>query len=188
MKTDVAHNKLQLLLSTIESLYSGIVTNIIHRRITSFHAISRTCYDNDVRGSLLTYIHSVEINIHNQPTPVEIKPILNEPVIPHAQNHHRIETTEPIKSAENHDNELANHFKKYNANTELATSLCDKLKTSAWEHTHTAIRLAHLHDFVNAKLHADLANNAIYELGHYMSESDFNQFRNAINAELADKS
>ena len=84
-------------------------------------------------------------------------------------------------------NPLSDFFKKNNAYSELASPLGEKLKTSAWEHTHSAIRLAHQGEFSKAKLHADLANSAVHELGHYMSEADFIAFKRAVKAELLTK-
>lgn len=48
----------------------------------------------------------------------------------------------------------------------------DKLKDSTWSHTHTALLHARQGEASTAKLHADIANEALKEAAHYMSEED----------------
>ena len=49
----------------------------------------------------------------------------------------------------------------------------DKLKDSAWSHIHTALLHARQGEAITAKLHADIANEALKEAAHYMSEEDY---------------
>ena len=48
----------------------------------------------------------------------------------------------------------------------------EKLKDSTWSHIHTALLHARQGEAYNAKLHADIANEALKEAAHYMSEED----------------
>ena len=90
----------------------------------------------------------------------------------------------PEENGHGFANPLSQHLKKNNLDDELATPIGHKLSSSAWNHTHSAIRCAHQGDYANAKLHADLANNAIHELGHYVSTAEFTRFKQAIKSEL----
>ena len=47
-----------------------------------------------------------------------------------------------------------------------------KLKDSTWSHIHTALLHTRQGDISNAKLHADIASEALKEAAHYMSEED----------------
>ncbi|MFV9616288.1 MAG: hypothetical protein ACNYZG_10050 [Gammaproteobacteria bacterium] len=49
----------------------------------------------------------------------------------------------------------------------------DKLKDSTWSHIHTALLQARQGNAYNAKLHADIANGALKEAAHYMSEENY---------------
>ena len=49
----------------------------------------------------------------------------------------------------------------------------DKLKDSIWSHTHAATLHARQGNISNAKLHAQIANDALKEAAHYMSEKDY---------------
>ena len=49
----------------------------------------------------------------------------------------------------------------------------EKLKDSIWSHTHAATLHARQGNVSNAKLHAQIANDALKEAAHYMSEKDY---------------
>ena len=49
----------------------------------------------------------------------------------------------------------------------------EKLKDSIWSHTHAAMLHARQGNVSNAKLHAQIANDALKEVAHYMSEKDY---------------
>ena len=49
----------------------------------------------------------------------------------------------------------------------------EKLKDSIWSHTHAATLHARQGNVSNAKLHAEIANNALKEAAHYMIEEDY---------------
>ena len=49
----------------------------------------------------------------------------------------------------------------------------DKLKDSTWSHIHKALLYARQGEANTAKLHADIANEALKEAAHYMSEEDY---------------
>jgi len=51
--------------------------------------------------------------------------------------------------------------------------LGEKLKQSTLTHMHTAMLQARQGNAANAKLHADIANNALHEAAHYLSEEDY---------------
>jgi len=49
----------------------------------------------------------------------------------------------------------------------------EKLKDSIWSHTHAATLHARQGNVSNAKLHAQIANDALKEAAHYMNEKDY---------------
>ena len=51
--------------------------------------------------------------------------------------------------------------------------LGEKLRDSTWSHLHTALLQVRQGEASNAKLHADIANEALKEAAHYMSEEDY---------------
>ena len=49
----------------------------------------------------------------------------------------------------------------------------ENLKDSTWSHIHTAMLHARQGNVINAKLHARIANDALKQAAHYLSEEDY---------------
>lgn len=58
----------------------------------------------------------------------------------------------------------------------------DKLRDSTWSHIHAATLLTRQGDDVNARLHATIANQALKEAAHYMSEEDYTILCDEVSA------
>lgn len=56
----------------------------------------------------------------------------------------------------------------------------EKLKHSTWSHIHTATLQARQGNLSNAKMHARIANDALKEAAHFMSEDDYKDFCNEV--------
>jgi hypothetical protein len=185
MHTDMPMTKLQALLNAIAKLYSGVVATVVHERVHAYHADAAN--DDDIADALRTYIKQIKQKASTHTAPIDTSSGLAEPALTaETPSGHSAIAAESANTS-GISNPLSDYFQKNNAYSELTSPLGEKLKSSAWEHTHSAIRLAHQGDFASAKLHADLANNAIHELGHYMPEADFIAFKRAVKAELLDK-
>lgn len=177
--------KLQRILKNIAELYSGMFANLLHQRVTAFHNISATSYEDDISASLHAYIKRIKQETATNSGTSAQHSVLTEPALTSVAKPLNIITSSDSESAT--PNPLASHLKQHNGHSELAPPLSEKLKASAWEHTHSAIRLAHQGDFASAKLHAVLANNAIHELGYYLQQADYNTFKLAVKTELLDR-
>lgn len=62
--------------------------------------------------------------------------------------------------------------------------MAGKLQQCVWDHVHSAHRYARTGDGNTAKLHANIASNAIKTLSHYMPEMEYNAFYDEISGEL----
>ena len=66
----------------------------------------------------------------------------------------------------------------------LQPHLSQKLKDSTWEQVHTAIRQARQGDLIKARLHVDIAMNALDELAHYLPDDAYLLFRSEIKDQI----
>jgi hypothetical protein len=179
MESDIALNRLESLLHAMAKLYTDMFSSLMHERTAAYHAASDDA--EDIGVALHAYIKQIKHHA-TLPHALAVEPI---PATDTLANHTNPEAnTSPMAHVQN---PLAEYFKKNNASAELATPIGEKLKLSAWDHTQSTIRFAHQGDYANAKLHADLANNAIHELSHFMNAADFSAFKRAVKAELFDK-
>ena len=60
----------------------------------------------------------------------------------------------------------------------------DKLKESIWLHIHTALMQARNGEVVTAKMHADIANQALKEAAHFMNAEDYNVLCSEVDKSL----
>ena len=56
----------------------------------------------------------------------------------------------------------------------------ERLKSSTWSHLHLASMEARRGDAVAAKVHADIANQALKEAAHYMSDDEYKKFSGEV--------
>jgi hypothetical protein len=68
----------------------------------------------------------------------------------------------------------------------LDPELSKKLKQSTWNHIHTALRLARQGEARNAKLHLDIASQALKEAAHYMSREEHIAFTVEVQEKLGE--
>lgn len=180
MDNETLFSEFQELLYSVAKLYSSTILNITNRRVGTYHTQTNTDYADEIGDALESYISQVKDQATSNQSGV------HDPGIPPEMQ--RKHTTSPnSQSGVILDSALSEFFKKNMSYSKLSSPLEQKLKTTAWDHTHSAIRYAHMGDYTCAKLHADLANSAIHELGHYMDEKDFISFKQAVSQELQRK-
>lgn len=68
---------------------------------------------------------------------------------------------------------FAKHLKHRESSSVSQPRMGDNLKASAWEHIHKAIRFAKQGEVENAKLHTNIAGQALEEAGHYLNDKDY---------------
>lgn len=81
--------------------------------------------------------------------------------------------------------ELSHYFRTRRQHPTLNSHVAESLRESTWEHLHTALRLAREGNLCGAKLHADIANNALKEAARHMSADDYRDFKARIDAQLS---
>lgn len=181
MDRQTLFSEFQELLYSVAKLYSTTILNITNRRVSTYHTQTNTDYADEIGDALESYISQVKEQATSNHSGA------HDPGIP-AEMQHKNATSPNAESSIIVDSALSDFFKKNMSYSELSSPLEQKLKTTAWDHTHSAIRYAHMGDYTCAKLHADLASSAIHELGHYMDEADFISFKQAVSQELQRKS
>lgn len=82
--------------------------------------------------------------------------------------------------------EFSKYIQDHNASKSVHPSMGEKLKTSAWEHIHSSIRLARLGDVNAAELHANIASHALDEAGHFLSHTEYSILAQEIEQYFAD--
>ena len=84
------------------------------------------------------------------------------------------------------ESEFAKHLKLSKASAVSHPHMGDKLKKSAWEHIHFAIRFAKQGELEKAKVHADIAGHAVEEASHYLDNTEYSELVKMIEYSFAD--
>lgn len=78
------------------------------------------------------------------------------------------------------------HFENHTVHRDEDPCMGDQLRESAWSHLHSALLYARQGDAGRAKLHADIAHQALKEAAHYLSEEDYETLSNQLEQALAE--
>lgn len=80
--------------------------------------------------------------------------------------------------------DMKNFFPKNRGFPGAAANLCESLKKSTWSHMRTALRLAKQGQIHSAKIHANIADQALKEVAHFMSAEEYNNFTEEVKNTL----
>ncbi|MDH5766062.1 MAG: hypothetical protein OEZ38_08600 [Gammaproteobacteria bacterium] len=87
--------------------------------------------------------------------------------------HEPLQSQTPLKLISKMLHGLTRHYKNSTSHIEANQFMSNKLKTSIWSHIHIAFMQARQGDVAAAKVHADIATQALKLAAHYMSEDDY---------------
>lgn len=81
---------------------------------------------------------------------------------------------------------ISRYFSRKHHGAVVQPHLSKKLEKSTWDHLQTALLNARQGKVTTARLHADIANNAMKEAAHYMSEAEYAKFKLAVDEKLGE--
>ncbi|MCW8900985.1 MAG: hypothetical protein OQK75_00415 [Gammaproteobacteria bacterium] len=168
-------NNNQSLLSVLKNLYSklsGISLAMMQVRLSSYKR------DNYSQINITTVLHNQidELSSRLSTERINTAEISDESDVLHikqknskaASNHKmKVENITGIES------EFVKYLKQRKPTAITQPHLGENLKTSAWQHIHSAIRHAKNGEVDTAKLHISIAGTALEEAGDYMSYEDY---------------
>lgn len=171
------NNNNQSLLSILKSLYSQlsrISLNITQFRINSYKCEIRT------QLNITTVLHNQieELSTRVIAESINTEEIVGEPNVQNiegSQNKAKVHQDIKIENDSDVESEFAKHLQQRKPPSATQPHLGEHLKSSAWEHIHTAIRHAKNGDVDTAKLHVTIAGTALEEAGDYMSHEDYSE-------------
>ena len=79
---------------------------------------------------------------------------------------------------------VKNFFRRDRHITAVDRHVGDKLKTSAWNHMRTALRMARQGQLNSARIHANIAAQAVREVAHFVPEDEYEVFSKEIESSL----
>jgi hypothetical protein len=175
------------LIEALKSLYSTIASLDLQKRMGSYRRDNGAGVDHDIATPLINDIEKLAASSDgdNQRAPRHASSASSltaaEEGSPNRQRIGHKTTTPPRRFTE-----LSRFFGRKKTGSAFQPHMRDKLEASVWEHINTSLRLARKGDAKSAKLHADVANNALKEAARHMSEEEYSEFYGQVEKQLSE--
>jgi len=179
-------NEHESLLQKLKNLYTQIFNLSLNNRTNQYNSVSNTNHHHEFGETLHELIDEIVVDISRTDSL-----IINEDQVS-AQIEVDIKLSSPTILEVDPDKEippadgLSLYFKNNKA-LETDPPMAARLRRSIWEHIHSAHRLARSGDAHTAKIHADIAIDAMKTLSHYVSDHEYIEFFNMIKQQMNDK-
>jgi hypothetical protein len=183
--------EINLLIQALQRLYSRIASFILEKRMGSYRGEAGSVADHRLSTLLSDHIDRLaesrpangvkaqgkapEHKVHTATDKQRLNLSLGQ-----RQSEHQVSIMSRALSG------LGRYFRSKQTESVLDPEMSKKLKKSTWTHIHTAIRLARQGDARTAKLHLDIASQALQEAGHYMPKEEHIAFTVEIEEKLGE--
>ena len=179
--------ELKALLNALQRLYARITSLALNRRMGSYRKEAGTVADHDLSALLSDHIDRVAAS--RRADGEKIQPQVSAPENPtatHTPSPARRDSGRRVPIVGRAFGGLGRYFRSRRTESVVDPELSKKLKTSTWNHIHTALRLARQGEERTAKLHLDFASQALKEAAHYMSKEEYLAFTVEVEEKLAE--
>jgi len=175
------NHQIQKLLDAIYQLHSKTMLKVLHIRIQKHHECKHTDSSHDITKHITKHVHYL-INKHQEATS---KVIWKKSTFI-VKNTSHVTTLDDYKNpnSPNIINPLSDYLKNRKYIDSSPSRIADKLISSTWDHFHAAIREARQGKTKTAKMHVDIANYAMQEVAHFLSEEEYQNFYSDIEVEV----
>ncbi len=171
------------LLQTLKQLFRRFFMLDLDRRIHSYHQSANPHRSQHINKSLNKQIDALVASSSKQST-ISTRPMTDDQPQRDSQLPPQEQKVQPVVSSVTqvgHD-----YFESHPVHRDEAPCMGDQLKESAWSHLHSALLYARQGDAGRAKLHADIAHQALKEAAHYLSEEEYETLSNKLEEALAE--
>lgn len=173
------------ILDRIKKLYTKLFLVSLHDRIDSYHAASDTDHHNIISDTLHKQIDKTSQEASKTHSVKVDKSKTADKDASSTKSHKLKDHSGSLISMTL--NGLAVYFKKQKTR-EHDPEMSEKLQKCVWDHVHSAHRFARTGDANTAKLHADIATNAMKTLSHYLPEEEYTDFCTDVHNQLEERS
>ena len=180
MDTDMrGKHRLSRLLHDLKQLYYRICNNDLYKRLGLYHRHTGSHQAPDISTPMAEHLDRLA---ETNKTKTADNSNISSSTVSKATGRQN-DTAPQRKRRYGMFKSITSYFHSKKIFTPLKTNdpyLGDKLKDSTWSHIHAAQLHARQGNIINAKLHAGIANDALKEAAHYMSDKDYEDLCNEV--------
>ena len=170
--------RINRLLHDLKLLYFKVCDNELYRRLGIYHRLTGSNQAPDISTPMAEHLDRLAETSKADAANTSSK-------TDSTVTSRRVNSAQPRKRRHRLFKSVTTYFHSKKIFTPLKTNdpyLGDKLRDSAWSHIHAAQLQARQGNTINAKLHAGIANDALKEAAHYMSDKDYKDLCNEVTA------
>ena len=185
MTTNSNDGALTTLLTSLQALFSRLSLLILNRRIGTYRRDGIVNKDSELLSTLYQILDStpaVDNTEHRRNGEKGISAV--EVVTEVAQYKIPANAEGVVEAAGTQFTDLSNRLHATHSKSSDATHLGEKLGISTKEHIRTALRYVREQNPELAKMHADLANEALQQAAHYLSDEAYIELKSSVLAEI----
>ncbi len=176
------------LFSSLQKLYSRVMLRAYDARTQAYRKNGQGAQEHDISTSLTGQLDKLAASgaaaASNGAPPVSRQPRSPAPARTPVPSRKRTDSEQELVTRTLEG--LSRDLKSGHTGAVSQPAMSHKLKSSAWTHLHAAVRLARQGDVAASKVHADIANQALKEVAHYMTDTDYAAFVAEVESELSD--
>lgn len=160
----------------LKSMFSHIMQLLLEQRLNR-HTMPSSDKSAAISDNLYGYLKSIDINQHRQSATIdsEAQVTSSQPV-----NERSTVTASHVDRLVDEPHQLSEHLRERRGQSYTDSYLGKRLVRSAWAHISQAVSRSRQGDEANAKLHADIAIQAMKEARHYMSANEYEEFTASV--------
>lgn len=180
MASNTGDSWIKTLLDSLQSLYTKLSFVILNRRIHSYRKESGAVMDKQILSTLFDIVEKTPGGKNSKSVASEATPVTETDGLTSDDQKTGSEIKQRNAAPEMLHKDLSNHLHKSSDSGNLGS----KLRASAWDHIHTSLRYVREEKPDLAKMHAGLANEALQQASHHMTDEQFTELKTSIMAEL----
>jgi len=186
MASDTGGSWIKPLLDSLQQLYMKLSTLILQRRMESYRKEGGKDVDNEILSVLNEIVDgaasaqgsdSVAIEGAGGGQPDQVSSV-------EQGNADRSKQVGPTATPSTAFTDLSSHMHASLSGNSDVHPLGKKLKASAWEHIHTALRYAREQKAELARMYANLAQEALQQASHHMTDEAYSELKQSLLEEL----
>lgn len=168
------------LLKTLRALYSRFMELFMQTRSTANRGHYAAGASLDIVSPLSEYIDklSADASVNTKDVSGSRAGITGEAAPDHDSS------SMSVSSPNAEPGDLSVYFRNARKHSAVSLDMGEKLVHSTWEHIHTSIRVARQGDVKTARMHVELAGNALKEAERYLSAEEFSVFSEEVMSVL----
>ena len=185
MSSDKDNNSLKTLLDYLQTLFSRVSALNLNRRMMSHRKSDSALLDQQILAALYEIVEKTPVpnDSKNRESTVVYEP---QTVVVKSDISNLDVTTKKgdITSSSASNKDLSNRLHATLSRTSDAIYVGEKLSVSAWDHIRASLRYVREKNAGLAKMHADLASEALQQASHYMADEEYIVLKASVLEEL----